>query len=228
MNRDDECAPARQDASQPPGASVICLNFTCTYANATFNESCTLDTTTHRLTDPHDHSITTLTISRSSCVPGRFYCNSTTRLCVPTKELGEGCTEQADWECASGYCSDATARCTDPPETPHRITALQFALATVTIVLGMLSVCGILIFIHNRKREKKRAEVEEYYREQTAYRNALNALVAAVVTGDRESALLEDIDIDEHAYRDDSDQQPLLRHRRSDSSWKFGSGMRAE
>jgi hypothetical protein len=32
----------------------------------------------------------------------------------------------------------------------------------------MASICGVLIFIHQRQREKKKLEIEEYYREQTA------------------------------------------------------------
>jgi hypothetical protein len=66
------------------------------------------------------------------------------------------------------------------------------------------------------------------------YRNAMNALLAAVATGEHEAALFEDVDIDvmddpsrsAYPFHDDGDQQPLLRRRHSDSSWKFGQKLR--
>ena len=181
----------------------------CRHATATLNQTCFIDTVTHRLTDPQDRSMTTLTISRSNCVPNLLFCHPESKTCANTKPLGEQCTEGADWECASvrqravlcGLNAETGRRCRTgilrrchgalrkstsnslqnhrhsvcPRIRDHRCWYVYPAMlkrhrsADVSPTrLGMLSVCGILIFIHKRQRDMKRREINEYYREQTA------------------------------------------------------------
>ncbi|KZV90885.1 hypothetical protein EXIGLDRAFT_770445 [Exidia glandulosa HHB12029] len=220
MNRDDECAPPPSDAH---ASSSLCLNFTCTYADVQLGSPCLIDALQHiqRLPDGSALSVTT---SRDNCIQppsesesGNF-CDPQTRVCVRKKALRASCT--GDWECLSENCDQDTngggvgagGLCAESPETPYRVTPLQYILSAIALVFGMISVCAMLVMVNARHRAQRRLEVEEYYREQTLYRNAINGLIAAVATDD----VPEDESDDEYG---DEDSRPLLLKRKG--TWKF-------
>jgi len=78
---------------------------------------------------------------------------------------------------------------------------------------GMMAVCVLLVIVHKRHRIRRHKEIAEYCKEQTAYRNAISALLAAATT----DALASSRDNSPYAD-DDDDHRPLLEQ---GSSWKF-------
>lgn len=190
-------------------------------ATARLDDACTLDTQRH-VWRAADGTTFGVTVSRDDCLAPLAYCDG---VCVRRKPLGAPCAR--DGECVSDTCSNSEGggdgACVEPPETPYRVAPLQYALAGAALVAGMLSMCGILIAVNRHHRAQRRAAVEEYYREQTAYRNAINALIAAVAT---EGAVHFDHDqYAEHDEDEDDSDRPLLqRSPAAPAVWKFGGG----
>ncbi|EJD49575.1 hypothetical protein AURDEDRAFT_150428 [Auricularia subglabra TFB-10046 SS5] len=206
MNRDDECAPPPSSAHHAAGAISLCLNFTCTPATALVGDACTIDTQ-HHVWRGADGTTFGVTVSRDDCLASLAYCDDASRVC----------------DTCSGSEGEEDSVCIEPPETPYRVSPLQYALAGAALVAGMLSLCGILIAINRHHRMVRRAAVEEYYREQTAYRNAINALIAAVATESAGTALVHSQYDDDEDAADDYDDRPLLQ-RSAPAVWKFGGG----
>ncbi|WVR06946.1 hypothetical protein IAU60_003982 [Kwoniella sp. DSM 27419] len=183
LNRDDECAPPLNGSvlvvpspyDEPVGNGVICLLGQCTYANATLGSPCTSESTTYTGYDVSGLSFTNLVV-RDNCIEGQGYCDTTSSTCMPLLLLEAAC--DTDRQCQSYNCE--RARCAVPPESAVKVDKWVYAVTTVSLVLGMTGILAILILMHRRTSAAKRIMLEEYYREQVAYRNSIISFQAAL------------------------------------------------
>jgi len=172
LNRDDECKPPHNFvvlASAQNFNGSICLASRCQYANATLGSPCMLDNTVYLGHTAGGQEFTNL-VSRDNCITPGFYCDPTTSLCTRAKQVGETCAE--DKECTSYNCNSKYF-CDYTPDTPAKVTFWVYFLTGVAILGAIGLTCAILFMVHKRHREERQREMEEYYRQQTHYRNSI-------------------------------------------------------
>jgi hypothetical protein len=124
---------------------------TDSYANVTVKLPCIVDETVFNLRGANNQVITTV-VSRDNCKKPDTYCNSESKVCVPTKSISESCGE--DRECQSVLLipfsiqpeidlfprnqdnCDSNRVCATPPEQPIQIPMWQYAITSVCIIVG--------------------------------------------------------------------------------------------
>ncbi|KAK8864490.1 hypothetical protein IAR55_001740 [Kwoniella newhampshirensis] len=177
LNRDDECAPSPigpmivvpSPHDEPEGNGSLCLLGTCMWANVTLGATCLRESTTYIGYDLSGMSYTN-TVSRDNCVEGQGYCDLTTNQCLALAPLDSVC--KSDRECQSFNCGDA-GLCIVPPETAVRVATWVYAVVGLSIGIAMLGVLSLLILAHRRAQTSRRIMLEDYYKEQIAYRNSI-------------------------------------------------------
>ncbi|KZS92500.1 hypothetical protein SISNIDRAFT_115690 [Sistotremastrum niveocremeum HHB9708] len=175
MNRDDECAPGPNTATYASSQNFngsICLRSTCFYANVTLGLPCIIDTTVYSGSGPNGERLTS-NVTRDNCVKPGSYCDPSNTTCQMTKPTGASCS--MDSECQSDDCGNNNV-CDTAPGEPVMIPTWQYVLTTLAIVTADLCVVGILLMIHRRIRLHKWTEMQDYYREQTRYRQSIISL----------------------------------------------------
>ncbi|KAI0675798.1 hypothetical protein C8Q78DRAFT_1006622 [Trametes maxima] len=178
MDRDDQCAPPEDWqvlASNQNFNGSLCLRSTCTYANMTLGQPCTIDNVTYIDVGPGGEQFSNI-VTRHNCATPQFYCDGAMRACVPTKPLGSSCS--ADQECQSFNCASAGV-CADPPSSPARVGVWQMVLTGLSVIIAMVSIVVMLTLVHKRLRLQRYRELREYYEEQMNLRKSLAALHAA-------------------------------------------------
>ncbi|WWD17203.1 hypothetical protein CI109_101641 [Kwoniella shandongensis] len=189
LNRDDECAPPPNGAvlilpspyDEPQGDGSICLLGTCMWTNASLGSSCVTETITYVGYDLSGMSYTN-TVIRDNCIEGQGYCDLTANQCFALATLGVGC--KSDRECQSFNCGSAGI-CIMPPESAVRVAKWIYAVVSLSIGISMVGVLWLLIVAHRRAQKKRRIMLEDYYKEQTAYRNSIISFHTAFASRDK-------------------------------------------
>ncbi|KIK68000.1 hypothetical protein GYMLUDRAFT_154772 [Collybiopsis luxurians FD-317 M1] len=164
LNRDEQCARGAnwQDfASDENFYGSICLRSICMFANATLGSTCIIDNTTYSL----GFDAESLTVVRDNCRSPQYYCDQSNMLCQQSKTLGSPC--RMDQECEKRNC--VVGICSEPPETPLRVTPAQYVITATCIVAATIATCLLLTLIHKRHRLKRYKELREYYQQQLRY-----------------------------------------------------------
>ncbi|KDQ19217.1 hypothetical protein BOTBODRAFT_27797 [Botryobasidium botryosum FD-172 SS1] len=172
LNRDDECKPPHNFAvlASPQNFNgSICLASRCHHANVTLGGACVLDNTVYFGRTVAGQEFANL-VSRDNCMTPGLYCDPSTLLCSHSKQVGAVCGQ--DQECASYNCN-TDSRCDYTPDTPTKVTFFVYFI-TGLAVLGIIAIiCALLFRVHKRHRRERQREIEEYYRQQTHYRNSI-------------------------------------------------------
>ncbi|WVQ99592.1 hypothetical protein IAU59_006728 [Kwoniella sp. CBS 9459] len=183
LNRDDECAPPPDGQvlvipspfDEPDGNGVLCLLGQCTYANVALGATCITESTTYTGYDSSGMSFTSVVV-RDNCIEGQGYCDVTSNTCFPLLSLEEACEE--DRQCQSYNCD--REKCVPPPGSAVKVAKWVYGVTGLSVFLGMAGILSILLLMHRRSQNSKRIMLEDYYREQTAYRNSILSFHSAL------------------------------------------------
>ncbi|WRT66466.1 uncharacterized protein IL334_003425 [Kwoniella shivajii] len=183
LNRDDECAPPPDGTvlvvpspfDEPEGNGSICLLGQCVWSNISLGSTCIIESTTYIGYDISGMSFTNI-VTRDNCIQGQGYCDTNTTTCLSLVGIDGSCQE--DRQCQSYNCQRGV--CIIPPETSRKVGKWVYAITGVSIGIGMAGVLAILLLMHRRAQTKSRIMLEEYYKEQTAYRNSIISFHSAL------------------------------------------------
>jgi len=170
LDRDDECAPPddwKKLAGPRNTNGSICLNFVCTWANATLGTSCTIGNMPYVVYDQTGHKEYVTIVSRDNCVTGT-YCDGRKRQCLQEKAMNAACG--ADKECASDNC-DISGTCGRPTNTTKHVASWLYGVILAAILGSMAAILRGLYMVHRKSRLAEQEKRAQYWREQEAFRN---------------------------------------------------------
>ncbi|KAF8312482.1 hypothetical protein DL93DRAFT_2042058, partial [Clavulina sp. PMI_390] len=162
LDRDDECAPL---ASNISGVSnqIICLQYVCRLATSIADQPCIIEDTQYAASYMNG-TIGTQLISRDNCWRPSFWCNRTSLLCQATVGFGSPCDE--DRECFSSNCDVNSKTCDRYPQDPIPISPVAYSVTATLFSIMLGSIIFSLFLCHNRQREARRKERQDYWDEQ--------------------------------------------------------------
>lgn len=173
-DRDDECAhpPNWRDLSGYLNTNgSICLNYTCTYADATLGQTCQVDNTRYTGYTLEGAQYAYI-VSRDNCANG-LYCDGTALQCLRVKPMGAAC--EGNKECASYNCP-SSKKCGRNAEEPIHPPVYSFVLIGLGIIIMIVGVFVTLWFVHRKQRTENQRRLEQYWNEQVAYRQSIMSM----------------------------------------------------
>ncbi|KAH9839470.1 uncharacterized protein C8Q71DRAFT_513434 [Rhodofomes roseus] len=227
FNRDDQCQPPPNHAQlkdvQGFGRNsngAVCLHNICMWANATTGEACTVENTVFAVFGSDGHEYADV-VSRDNCQINS-YCDSSTLLCVKTKEYGASCT--GNKECASFNCLSAGA-CGSSTDTPAHVSKWVYGVVAACALGGVVGTLSLLLTLHKKEREEARKQRMQYWEEQNALRSSFLSMQEAAHTSlhsfDGNTRRLQNGSSKRHSYYDDLQTPPMQGPSKSLSGLRY-------
>ncbi|ORY34638.1 hypothetical protein BCR39DRAFT_513745 [Naematelia encephala] len=173
-DRDDECSPPPDQklyAGYLNTNGSICLNYICYWANVSVGQTCVDENTAYTAYTATGSSYSFI-ISRDNCANG-LYCDGTSLQCIKAKELNAACS--GNKECLSYNC-EASGKCGHAADEPLHPKPWVYVIIGLGILALIVGVMVSLWFMHRKTRKENQVKLEQYYREQIAYRQSIMSM----------------------------------------------------